>query len=300
MPYLGEIIEKSNKATIHGVSGIRHMKKTSPSAPSHSLEEALKKASKIYEAEDCHIAPVDVAAKAMGYKNAKSGSSMKALATLKMFGLLESKGSGMVSITRSFQSYRLVPDERVRRKLLVEFVKKPKIFAKILSTYPDGLPSDETLRHKLVVDMGFVERSAKLVAKGFRQSIEFVDFYTSDISHDIESIENIENIEDIENIEEPDRMDNIDTDSSISESQNTEISTVKTSLPVFAMTHVPDRYDDPISIRLKGGRKVWITLPKPFFSSDKEMVFAHLNLIYTDDGDEGVSAYITTIPLNLP
>ena len=253
------------------------VRKKSPAAPSCSLQEALAKVEQIYKAEGLHIAPVDAAAKAMGYTSAKSGASVRALATLKMFGLLESKGSGMVSVTKSFQSYRLAPDDRTRQGCLVEFVKKPKIFAGMLSAYPDGLPSDETLKHMLVVDAGFVEGSAEPVIRDFRQSIEFAEFYVANHNYDIDGVE------------ARNAIDVGDVTGLLSGNREDEETVVKASNLTALTPQISEDYDTPIPVRLKGGRKAWITLPNPFFESDKERLIAQINLVYADDANEDVS-----------
>jgi hypothetical protein len=47
---------------------------------------------------------------------------------------------------------------------------------------------------------------------------------------------------------------------------------------------------DRIPIRLAGGRRAWIEIPSPFFSADRERLKKHIDLLLTDDEDDGFDA----------
>jgi len=40
-------------------------------------------------------------------------------------------------------------------------------------------------------------------------------------------------------------------------------------------------------VRLAGGRRAWIEIPTPFYLSDKRRIKAQIDLLLTDDEDEG-------------
>ncbi len=252
-----------------GISGMKNTRPKSPAAPSHALDEALTKASKLYEAAEHRAMSVDAAAKAMGHMKARQGIAAKSLATLKMYGLLESRGIGRVALTQSFRRYRLESRKSTRQTWLIEFVKKPKIFAMILAAYPGRLPSDETLKHLLVCKGGFMEERAGTVIRCFRRSMAFADV----------------DIPLIDGVSEPRITPVRSTQARQSESQEIEVAVMKAAHFVWPISGVSDLYDASIPVRLAGGRKAWITLPKPFFDSDKDILRAQIELLHTDEAD---------------
>jgi hypothetical protein len=71
----------------------------------------------------------------MGYSTI-SGSSRRALATLKTFGLLDAKGEGSVAVSRDLQALKLAPDEDTRRYHLLSFLSRSELYAALLARYP--------------------------------------------------------------------------------------------------------------------------------------------------------------------
>jgi hypothetical protein len=63
------------------------------------------------------------------------------------------------------------------------------------------------------------------------------------------------------------------------------------SMPVYLQRQgiADGAYDDPIPIRLRGQRKAWLTLPKPFRDTDKATLIAAIQSIVADD-EEAVAS----------
>ena len=53
-----------------------------------------------------------------------------------------------------------------------------------------------------------------------------------------------------------------------------------------APPEAPASYDAPIPVRLSGGGRAWLTLPQPFYESDKAQLRAQVELICADDEGE--------------
>src|SRR5690242_3447624 len=92
----------------------------------------------------------------------KSGPGFGVLGALKRFGLLKGEGPGKSRL--SDLALRIVLDEREessdRDAAIKQAALAPGIHREILEKYPDGLPSDATLRHFLRLDRGFTDSAA--------------------------------------------------------------------------------------------------------------------------------------------
>ena len=148
----------------------------SPRAPSFSLEESVKNALTIYEGNGKHSIPTEVAAKALGYSGSNNGSAARALASMKSFGLLDPNNKGDVSVSVDVEGYRYAPDDSHRQKLLIQWLRNPKVYSELLDEYHDRLPSDQAIRYKLI-KMGFLPAAAEECLKSFRASVDFARYF---------------------------------------------------------------------------------------------------------------------------
>lgn len=243
-------------------------RRKSPSAPSWGLQEAFDRAQEIYDKEGRHAVDREVAAKDMGYKSIRSGAALAALGTLKAYSLIESPSPGMVAVTQAVEEYKLSPKEADRRRVAIECLKSPKIFAELLDKFKDKLPSDEALTFDLV-RMGFKEKSARDTVRVFRESVDFARYF--------------------EGTEMPygDDSDVGDVES------NSEVGGRAERPPQRVETVYGEEAGfDRIPIRLAGGRRAWLEVPQPFYSQDKEVIKKQVQIIITDDeggtfADEG-------------
>jgi hypothetical protein len=247
------------------------MRRRSPRAPSFPLGDAVDRALTIYQQESIHPAPAEAVAKALGYSNANNGAAKQALATLKMYGLLESRGAGKLAISQEVQSFKLAPSEDQRRDLLIGFLKTPKVFQELLDHYPNGLPSDETLTHQLVVEMGFAEPTARDVVASFRESVDLTRYFAQQ-----------------SNLPPTDEPSSPEAGKAPTGAQHQAYGPGSVAASTISQSGVPPRegLDDPIPVRLRGGRKAWITLPTPFYEADKKTLKAQIDLLVSDDADD--------------
>lgn len=153
-------------------------RKKSPRAPSISLQDALERALKVYEHEGRHAAPTDAVAKDLGYKSASNGAALAVLASLRYYGLVERPKDGFLAVSEDVELYKYAPEEGLKKQLLRKWLKTPPVFSDLLNEYPTSLPSDPTLRFKLI-QMGFLPTGADQTLSVFRSSVEFSRYFDS-------------------------------------------------------------------------------------------------------------------------
>jgi len=147
----------------------------SPGYPGITLQEAVEKAERLYNAEGRNAAPVDAILEDWGYKP-KSGAGLVSLAALKKFGLLEDTGSGKgreAKLTEFGLSLVLAETGQDRDRLIREAALKPGIHREIWDKYEGHLPSEGTLRRYLEMERGFTPQGRKDFIRQFLSTISF-------------------------------------------------------------------------------------------------------------------------------
>jgi hypothetical protein len=159
------------------VSAPRSTRGRSPGYPAIGLEEALRRALQLYDREKRHLAPVSTILDHWGYKPG-SGGGMVVVAALKKYGLLEDEGSGSSRKARLTDfAIRILLDDREdsshRRALLREAALKPTIHAHLWEEYGGSLPSDSTIRYKLLTERLFTDSAVRDFLPQFRATLAF-------------------------------------------------------------------------------------------------------------------------------
>jgi hypothetical protein len=145
----------------------------SPRYPSDGLETCYKWTKKVYDAEKRNVTPTLVAAKHMGYSSL-SGASRTALAAMKKFGLVsEEPGGEAIRVTEDAQKLFLDPNEDSRLTLLRKLALMPVTIKELLTHHAEGLPSQESLKYKLVTERGFGPDAADTFIKALNETIRF-------------------------------------------------------------------------------------------------------------------------------
>jgi len=253
---------------------IRIKKKRSPRAPSISLEDAIDRAIKIYNAEGGrHPVPNDVVAKHLGYTSSRNGTAVISLASLRYYGLLERPEEGHLSVSKDLEAYIYAPNEGAKHDLSRKWLETPKIFSSLLEKYPLVLPTDETLIFALI-NMGFNKESAANCASAFRKSADFSRYYDQDtIAPNEEGFDESE--------------DNASPPKTATGAAPQAQGIVQPPQPEQGNASQLGEVDR-IPVRLSGGRKTWLEIPSPFYSSDKKRIKAQIDLLLTDDEEEEV------------
>lgn len=224
------------------------------------LNEAIEGAIRIYEKEHRHPAPVEAVAQHLGYKSANNGTAVKAMASIRYYGLLDRPSDGQLAVVKDVESYQFAPSPEVRRDLIKRWLKTPPVFAELLDKFQEALPSDATLRFELI-QRGFLPDAVDAVVGVFRSSVEFARYYEK----------------------APQAPESSPAEVSGSEQASGDATEPPT--PAQANNANIDR----IPIRLPGGRRAWLEIPTPFYNSDKERLKKQIDLLLTAE-DEAVAS----------
>ncbi len=157
----------------------------SPRYPAIPLQEAILKARTFFEHEKYSQVPTEVALKHWGY-NPRSGPGLRLLSALLQYGLMEDEGSGNKRKVKLSELGRmLVLDERDdsegRRTALRNAALKPSIYQELSRAHPSGLPSDENLRHELIMNRKFNPDVVGEFIADLRSTFRFANLIESDI-----------------------------------------------------------------------------------------------------------------------
>lgn len=156
-----------------------NFRKRSPRFPSHTLDEAIVYARRIYEA--VHRSPIDAstAFEVMGFTG-KSGSSATALGSVRQYGLIEGFAENTRISDLALQIFEpATSEEQVRAKRQAAFT--PKVFTDISERFSGKVPSvDEPIRAFLIRDLGFSKSGAEECISSLRGTL-------SSMPHDTET-----------------------------------------------------------------------------------------------------------------
>jgi hypothetical protein len=171
---------------VTGLSEIPSKRVRSPGFPFIGLKKALARAKEFYDHEKRNWANVKVAVKHWGFNETSSGGK-QTLAALAAYGLLQDNGSADSRQVRlSDIAIKVILDTRNpspdRVELLKTLALKPKLHKEIWDKYEGQLPSQENLRHFLVVehDPPFNENWVDHFIGEFLASLEFAGLNKSD------------------------------------------------------------------------------------------------------------------------
>ena len=258
-------------------------RKKSPRAPSVALDDAIDKAGKIYDKDRCHAAPLDGVAQHIGYKSSGNGAALSTLASLKYYGLLDRPKEGMAAVSKEYESFRVAPNDAIKRELITKWLKAPPVFAELLDKYPESLPSDATIKFDLI-QKGFAPAAADVCLLVFRKSVDFARYF--------EQIEQSAP-ELADESAEPAGVDEtygntiatplIQPNVAVSASPASFQAAVATPLPPLQQATTMSDSVDRIPVRLAGGRRAWIEIPMPFYEADKDRLKKQIDLLITDD-----------------
>lgn len=159
----------------------------SPRFPSQSLDESLRHAEAIYHA--VHRSSVDSATiyQLMGFSG-KTGTSAKALGSLRQYGLIE--GIGEKTRISDLALAILEPESASEKASAIRTSSKnPDVFGEVLTRFDGRVPqADEAIRAFLIRELGFQKNSADECIKSLRQSLAFADSFSRDFEADPQSV----------------------------------------------------------------------------------------------------------------
>jgi hypothetical protein len=236
---------------------IELVRKKSPRAPSIPLSEAIDGALKIYAQDRRHSIPMDLAAQHLGYKNANNGTAVKALASIRYFGLLDRPQEGLLAVNKELEDYQFAPADDQKNRLVRKWLLTPPVFSELLGKFKQGLPSDQAVRFELI-QLGFLPDAAQSMVEVLKSSVEFARYY--------------------------ERSAGSEPNSSVADRPlpTTELAGLDLPQGESAAGSVSGVHDR-IPVRLTGGRRAFLEIPSPFFVADKQRLKSQIDLLLAED-----------------
>jgi len=147
----------------------------SPNYPAFGLATALERAEAFYKENGKASVTTVSAVKAWGY-NSLNGRSLRTLAALRQFGLLEDSGPKMVRLSQlALVILRSpVPHDPARLGALQSAARKPTVFASLFDQYKDGVPGDDAMVSELEIRSNFTGEAARKLVAAFRETLNLV------------------------------------------------------------------------------------------------------------------------------
>ena len=164
------------------------MRVRSPSYPAIDLKVAIDRAKILYEKERSSPVPIDVVLQHWGYKKG-SGGGMVQVAALKKFGLISDEESGddrKIRISKLAKDILIPHSETERQEAINRAAHLPSIYQEIHKKYPDGLPSDQTLKAFLIKERNFNDNSIDDFIKVMKATFSFAGVKSDDIMSESE------------------------------------------------------------------------------------------------------------------
>jgi len=156
-------------------------KTRSPNYPVISLKEAVERVAKLFEADGTAGSTRESAYAHMGYKG-EHGKSLGVLSALKKYGLTE-EVNGSILLTQDAVDIVIQDgDKDEKEKAIRKCAMQPELYQRLWEEYKGrGLPSDATLKTKLVRDYKFNPRKVDLAISALKETLEYagIDFKSS-------------------------------------------------------------------------------------------------------------------------
>ena len=154
----------------------RRPKGRSPSYPGISLKTAVNRAQVIYDKEGRNQAPMSAITGHWGYRSPGTGPATVTYAALRKFGLLADEGNGndrVGKLSGLALDILMNPDPAETVLAIQTAALLPPIHREMWDQYGHNLPSDETMRYRLVIQGGFTETGFQEFIREYRETIAY-------------------------------------------------------------------------------------------------------------------------------
>ncbi len=150
----------------------RKQGKRSPGYPMIGLDEAVQRAKTLWDKDKNNYIPLAAAYEHLGYKP-KGSYGARIISALKKFELIYEKQDAIKLTEEAVDLVLHEPSDELYIETVKKLALKPAIYEKIFNEYNRELPSDSTLRIKLIKDFEFNPESVDDFISNFRKTIEF-------------------------------------------------------------------------------------------------------------------------------
>ena len=142
----------------------------SPAYPMIPLDDAIDKVKILWENEKNNPFPKEAAIKDLGY-DSYGGYSARVISALKQFGLISEEQNNIVLTKWAVDLCVYEPINNNYKNILKEIALNPITYRKLHDEYNGGLPSDSTLKLKLLREYGFNAGKIDGFLKDFRRTL---------------------------------------------------------------------------------------------------------------------------------
>lgn len=153
----------------------------SPSYPAISITQAIEFIGKIHKSCRSNVIDRETAARELGYSGL-TGRSMKVLADLVQFNLLEKTGKGDVKVTQLAVDILHGIDPADRQQAMLEAALAPQLFKDIHDRFPDGIPSENAIKSYLI-QQDFMDVAIGPAISAFMSTYRAVEHIRESESH---------------------------------------------------------------------------------------------------------------------
>lgn len=148
--------------------------KRSPGYPMISLEEAVQRVKVLWDKDKNNSIPVLAAYEHLGYKTI-GGYGGRVLSALKQFGLIYEKQGDIILTNEAVDLALHEQHDDIYVKTIKKLALNPNIYEKLYNEYSDSLPSDATLKVKLIKEYEFNPDKVDGFLSDFRKTIEYAN-----------------------------------------------------------------------------------------------------------------------------
>lgn len=143
----------------------------SPGYPMIGLEEAIEKVKILWDKDKTNSIPREVAAKHLGYGTGGYGG--RVIAALKHFGLISMKEGDIILSDKAVELAHYSPSDEIYHGIVKEIALYPNTYKDLFNEYNGSLPSEATLKVKLIKDYKFNAKKVDSFINNFRSTLEF-------------------------------------------------------------------------------------------------------------------------------
>ena len=144
----------------------------SPGYPMIDLKEAIEKIKVLWDKDKTNSIPRDVAAKHLGYGSAE-GYPGRVIAALKHFDLISMREGDIILNEKAVDLVLHSPSDKIYVDIVREIALKPTLYEELFNEYKGSLPSEATLKAKLIKDYKFNAEKVDRFINNFRSSLDF-------------------------------------------------------------------------------------------------------------------------------
>lgn len=262
--------------------------------PRYNLQKAEALAKIIFDQGARHCDP-DRIARAVGYKNSRSGPFKGLKAASSYFGLVDSGRKGSLSLTQLWiDTFHHAEDLTRLKKARRDAMDTPDIYKQLLEEYKDRqLPDVDKLERELYLNQKYqiLKDAAPLAAQTFLESASYAGLIDSrgflQLSDDPPQNLAKSNAEEENGKSQQEISESLQSEPELEEYLETQLGTSKLRNPSSSID-LPHNHDelDRIEIKLRGGKKAFIHVPSPLTREDKDRLKAHIDLVLEPEEED--------------